>query len=102
MPTPQPMNIGESMVISSNPENATDGPVTPNSSVSWSTDNPCVTLTPQGALTEECEVLAVSEGTANITMSAINAASATITAPYQAIVSPGLFTQFNPTNTPPS
>jgi len=100
--TPVTMNIGQSCVISSNPENATDGPVTPNSSVTWTSDNPCVTLTPQGALTEECSVLAVSEGTANVTMSAINAASATISAPYQVIVNPGLFTPFSPTNTTPA
>jgi hypothetical protein len=100
--SPQTMNIGQSMTISSNPEDAGAHPAVPNSSVQWATDNPCVTLTPTGILTESCGVAAVSPGTANITMSAVNAASSTISATYQVIVNPGLFVEFAPTNTTPA
>ena len=101
MPSPVTLNIGQTVVIHSNPENAQGSAAAPNSSVQWTSDNPNVSLAPSGLLTELCTVTALSAGTANITMSAINAVSATITAVYQVIVSAGLFTQFAPTNDPP-
>jgi len=44
----------------------------------------------------------VTPGTYTVTMSAVNAASATIVDTYTVVVNAGLFTQFAPTNTPPA
>jgi len=86
------MTVGQSTVISSNPN------APPKGLQSWQTDNNCITIKP---LLGGASILAVQEGLANITITAFNAAGTEINDTVQVIVS-NLFTQFSPTNTPPA
>ena len=102
MPNLVTLNIGQTTNIPSNPEDANFNPAVPNSPVQWSASGAGITLAPFGILNETCLVTAVTPGTYTVTMSAVNAASATIADTYTVVVNAGLFTQFAPTNTPPA